>query len=144
MKKLLAVLLTTTCFLSAQDHKLFSKPLVGVEGKAIPSGDPKSPDTTLGDIAVAALNAIQADDSKMTPVEKYTFYEMAKSLIKKVKADKDNFTLEELILIKNRIGQYPSTLMGPSWELLNPAIARVEAKESAKPAAEVAKPGGKP
>lgn len=101
----------------------FTQVIKAVDGKPIltPKGEP-GPDAgaplTLGDVAVNALENVSQEDQKLSGEEKFKMDILARKIYK-AKAAK--LTLEEVTLIKNRIGRlYGPMVVGAAWHELDP------------------------
>jgi hypothetical protein len=125
--KLLRIFTLCLLPLLAQTHHVdFSTVLIGADGKPMPNGDKK---LTLGDVAGAALMSTLEEDKNSTGAEKYKLFKLAQ----KVVGNKGPFTVEDMALIKARIGKaYGPGVVGPAFELLDPALAGAAEKPAAK------------
>lgn len=105
----------------------FTQRLVSVDGKPMPNGDTKPPaDLLLGDVAVVALESMIEDDKQLSGADKFKRDELARKVYR---AKAAVLTLEELALIKERIGKvYAPAVVGAAWRLLDPAEAAKTAK----------------
>lgn len=105
----------------AKHHMLnFTQVLAGLDGKPFPITEAKdSPPATLGDVAVAALTGVLAEDARDDGAAKFKRGELAHRIYK---AKSIELTVEEVALIKERIGKvYGPAVVFAAWPLLDPA-----------------------
>lgn len=129
--KTLLILISLGCLvLPAQNpHKIdFTQALTGMDGKPMPSNDPKSPTVTLGDVAIMALEALLEEDKGMTGADKFKNDELARKVYK---AKAATLSVEDIALIKMRIGKvYGPSVVGAAWRLLDPSTASPDAAKT--------------
>jgi len=97
----------------------FTQTITDLDGKPVPSGDAKTPNLTLGAVAVNALEATLEEDRGQSGAEKFKADELARKVYK---AKAAVLTVEEIALIKTRIGKaYGPLVVGSAWRLLDPS-----------------------
>ena len=116
-------LILMSCALLAEDkptHIDFKQTLIGADRKPIIAPDTKKP-VTLGDIAGAALMNTIDDDRTATGADKFKLFVLAQKILD----NKGPFTVEDIALLKQRIGKaFGPSMVGPAWNALDPAMAQ--------------------
>lgn len=117
--KLTIALLAILLPIMAQDKKIdFTQPLIGADKKTIPTSDSKKP-LTLGDVAGGALMSVLEEDKTATGEQKYKLFVLAQKVL-----SNHALTVDDIATIKKRIGvAYGPGVVGPAWNLLDPAVA---------------------
>jgi len=100
----------------------FTTALVGLDGKPMMNGDPKTPVAlTLGEVSVTALEAQLEEDRTATGADKFKRDELARKVYQKKSVA---LTAEEIATIKDRIGKsFGAMVVGAAWRLLDPAVS---------------------
>ena len=101
----------------------FTQHLLGANGQEITEGDGEARQPlTLGAAAVTALETVVEADRGMKGARKYELDQLARKVYKNAKA---TLSLEEVALIKERIGLvYSPVVVGAAWPLLDPSLEK--------------------
>lgn len=125
MKTILTIILFCVALTaSAQDghphHMLsFTQTLRGVDDKPITTSPTDPTPLTLSDVAVGALMGVLPADSNEDGATRFKRGELAHRIYK---ANNIELTVEEIALIKDRIGKaYGPLVVYAAWPLLDPA-----------------------
>lgn len=98
----------------------FTKPLVGLDGKAL--NGPTGKELTLSDVAVTALQMNLQGDQALSGAKKFELYDLSRKVYK---CKSCILPVEQKALLKERIAEaYGPGVIGPAWEAIDPSVKK--------------------